>query len=172
MKSISDSILQEPVDFTVTVNRKTILHKLHLQRVDKKFLIYPLCLGTLLLIAKELSKFEEFIPAEGGITFDSVVKGIIGNSRLLSKVVALAIWNKRYSNIKLFRHFQERKIVKLAEYIESNLDSSEILVLSNAVINQMEIEHFLACMGSMRGLEIVKDQVNSTDPIATETSGK
>jgi hypothetical protein len=171
MKSVSDSMLQEPVDFKVTVNHKTIWHKLHLRRSERKFILYPLCLGTLLLVAKELSKFDEFTTSGKAIDFDSVVKAIIGNSKILSRVVALALWNKRFSNNEIVRRIQENHIKKLSEYIEGNLDSSEILVLCNAVINQMEIEHFLACMGSMRGMEVVKDQAKPVDSIK-ETSGE
>ena len=166
MNSISGSILQEPIDFVVTSNRQGFW-----KRKEKRFMIYPLCLGTLLLIAKELIQFEEFKPADKGLDFDSVIKGIIGNSALLSKVISLALWNKRFSNNKIIRYFQYKHLKNLAEYIEGNLDSGEILVLSNAVIKQMEIEHFLACMGSIRGMEIVKDQEEPRDS-KKETCGE
>jgi hypothetical protein len=170
LKSISKAILQEPVDFTVEINRHTLLHKLHIKKTEKVFVIYPLCLGTLLLIAKNLMEFKELdiSDKDKGVTFDSVVEGIVNNSQLLSRIIALAIWNKKFSDKKLVRYFQELHISRLSSYIESNLASNELLTLTNVVIKQMEIDHFLACMGLAKGMEIVKDTPTPTGPTNNE----
>lgn len=174
MQSVSDSILQEPIDFKIKVNRRTILHKLHILKDERTLKIYPLCLGTLLLIAKNLMTFKDLDIKDGaGVTFDTAVQSIIDNTKVLSRTISIAIWNRKFSTNRIVRWWEEIRINRLANFIESNLDSVELLTLSNVVIKQMEIEHFLASMGSMKGMEIAKDIV-APSPVESkkETSGK
>ena len=172
MNNIPKAIKQEPVDFEVTVSNPTVFHKLGLRRKKRKFLIYPLCLGTLLKIAETIVNISAFDleKEKKGVTFESAINGIIKNAKLISNVIALAIWNRQLSDVKIFRKLQELRINFLAKYIQANLDSNELLVLSNVVIEQMEIEHFLACMDSMKGMMIVEN-INPDHSIESETKG-
>ncbi|GAG71859.1 unnamed protein product [marine sediment metagenome] len=49
-----DSILEKGVDFTIKIQKKNILHEYHLIPSERKFIIYPIKMGTLLKISEIL----------------------------------------------------------------------------------------------------------------------
>lgn len=161
MKDIAETINTEPVDFQVTVANPGILHRLKLRKTIKTFIIYPTCLGTLLQIAKIISSVERLnTKPENNETFlESSIKNIINNAKLISEVIGLSIWNRKYSENSFIRFFQKMRVRSISRYIERNLDSYETFTIMKLVVDQMEIQHFLAIMVTMKGLIVIPEHV-------------
>ena len=171
-KSVSDAILQEGVDFTVSVANRNILHKLKILKPEKKFVIFPICLGSLFKISKQLIDVKMNAQKDGLTDAKFIqmgIESIIENKDRMIKIIAYAIHNKQSEPPKsLFR------------YLNRNLNSKEALSILSVVIKQMDIQDFLAFMMSVGGMNLLaspttgesSEELSSTsDSILEPSSG-
>ena len=146
-----DSILEKGVDFTITIQNKSILNKLHLAPTERKFVIYPIKMGALLKISKILLDLdtEELVGAmksEGKEVniLDLGAKNIIENKDKLVKMIAYGIVNSEKEPSK-----------KLIKFLNDNLTAKEGLKLMTLVIQQMDVSPFLASLVSLKGMNLL-----------------
>jgi len=146
-----DSILEKGVDFTITIQNKTILNKLHLAPIERKFVIYPIKMGALLKISKILLDLdtEELVGAmknEGKEVniLDLGAKNIIENKDKLIKMIAYGITNCEKEPSK-----------RLIKFLNDNLTTKEGLRLMTLVVQQMDVSPFLASLASIKGMNLL-----------------
>ena len=146
-----DSILEKGVDFTITIQNKSILNKLHLAPTERKFVIYPIKMGALLKISKILLDLdtEELVGAmknegEKVNILDLGAKNIIENKDKLIKMIAYGIVNSEKEPPK-----------RLIKFLNDNLTAKEGLKLMTLVIQQMDVSPFLASLVSLKGMNLL-----------------
>lgn len=149
-----DSILEKGVDFTITIQTKGILNKLHLAPTERKFIIYPIKMGALLKISKIMLGLdtEELIgvmksEGEGINILDLGVKNIVENKDKLILMIAYGITNCEKEPSK-----------KLIKFLNDNLTTKEGLKLMNLVVQQMNVSPFLASLVSIKGMNLLASE--------------
>jgi len=153
-KDIEKTILEKGVDFVVSVNKKNIFHKLGILQIERKFVIHPLVIGTLLKISNILininnDKLKGAIEEEKAtkkvsddilnISYESIAE----SSEKIIRIIAHAIHNSESDPPR-----------RLIRFLKKNLKPTETLKLLNLIIKQMDINSFLACLVSMKGMNI------------------
>ncbi|MCK9328056.1 MAG: hypothetical protein M0P69_21350 [Bacteroidales bacterium] len=140
------AILEEGVDFTVTVNRPGILHRMQIRPRTRTFVIRPLVLGTLVRISKTLSSMDvislDGARSEAGI-FSAAIDGMNRNMDGLVDVLAAAIHNRESNPPERLRRF-----------LRENLTPKEATALLGIVLGQMGVSDFLGFMVSVNALAI------------------
>jgi len=147
-----DSILEKGVDFTITVQNKNILNKLHLKPTERKFVIYPIKMGTLLKISEilldldteELEGVMKDNKKEVNI-LDLGAKNIIENKDKLIMMIAYGITNSEKDPPK-----------SLIRFLNENLTTKEGLRLMTLVVQQMDVSPFLASLASVKGMNLLQ----------------
>lgn len=147
-----DSILEKGIDFTITTQNKNILNKLHLIPSERKFVIYPIKMGTLLKISEILLDLntDELVGAMKNEDkeinlLDLGAKNIIENKDKLIKMIAYGIVNSEKEPSK-----------KLIRFLNENLTAKEGLKLMTVVIQQMDVNPFLASLVSIKGMNLLQ----------------
>ncbi|MBA7584903.1 hypothetical protein ES708_26869 [subsurface metagenome] len=155
-----DSILGKGVDFKITVQKKNILHKLNLTPSERKFVIFPIKMGTLLKISKILLDLDadELVGAmksEGKEInlLDLGAKNIIENKDKLIKMIAYGIVNSEKEPSK-----------NLIKFLNENLTAKEGFKLMTVVIQQMDVNPFLASLVSIKGMNLLRTKKEATIP--------
>jgi hypothetical protein len=158
--------LQEGIDFTISVINKTFWHKIKLKKPFRKFVMYPICLGTLLKISELIMQMDAVTAEnhEKDNFMDFAVGKIKNNAEKFAEIIALAIINKPFSDNRIIRYIEKIGFRRLVKFINSNVNDKEALDLINLVVKQMDIQHFLACMVSIKGMDL---QIEA----AAQTSG-
>ena len=149
-----NSILEKGVDFTITIQNKNIFHRLNLIPSKRKFIIYPIKMGTLLKISKILLDLntDELVGAmknEGKEVniLDLGAKNIIENKNELIKMIAYGIVNSEKEPSK-----------RLIRFLNENLTTKEGLKLMTLVIQQMDVSPFLASLVSLKGMNLLANK--------------
>lgn len=153
-----DSILEKGVDFTITIQNKSILNKLNLTPSKRKFVIYPIKMGTLLKISKILLDLDTdeligVIKNEGKrINFlDLGAKNIIKNKDKLVQMIAYGIVNSEKEPSK-----------SLIRFLNENLTAKEGLKLMTLIVQQMDVNPFLASLVSIKGMNLLQTKKKET----------
>jgi len=153
-----DSILEEGVDFTITIQNKNIFHKLSLIPSERKFVIYPIKMGTLLKISKILLDLDtdELVGAmknEGKEInlLDLGAKNIIENKDKMIKMIAYGIVNSEKEPSK-----------RLIKFLNENLTAKEGLKLMTVIVQQMDVNPFLASLVSIKGMNLLQTKKKVT----------
>ena len=146
---IVDTILQEGVDFYVTVQKPNLLHKLKLLPLKRRFVIKPIYLGTLLRIAKTLGALktnpQKISKNSTNIDFMGLgIDSIIQHKDKMVETIALAIVNQSKPPSK-----------RLVRFLDNNLTSKEALQILSIIVKQMDIQSFLALTVSVGGLNLL-----------------
>ena len=155
-----DSILEKGVDFTITIQKKNILHKLNLAPTERKFVIYPIKMGALLKISKILLDLdtEELVGAvknEGKEVniLDLGAKNIVENKDKLILMIAYGITNCEKEPSK-----------SLIRFLNENLTAKEGLRLMTLVVQQMDVSPFLASLVSIKGMNLLQTKKKAITP--------
>lgn len=155
-----DSILEKGVDFTITVQNKNILNKLNLTPSERKFVIYPIKMGTLLKISKILLDLDtdELVGAmkdeDKEINlFDLGVKNIVENKDKMIKMIAYGIVNSEKEPSK-----------NLIKFLNENLTAKEGLKLMTVIVRQMDVNPFLASLVSIKGMNLLQTKKKEITP--------
>lgn len=135
------TILQDGVDFEVTNHRKK----------PRKFIIYPINLGTLFNISKIILTMKDIESLDGDDLFVIGVKNIADNKDKMLEITALAIMNRR-----IVTPLGRLKKWRLKRYLDNNLSAGELLKLVSLVIAQMDVQDFLASFVSVKRLNLVE----------------
>lgn len=151
-QDIVDTILEEGVDFAISVSYPNLLHKLKILPMTKKFIIYPFRLGKLMRVAKILAEID---PEQLEMMRDKEEKSslqkwlhiIVDNKDRLVEVIALALSGRR-----------TKPSNSLIKFLNNNLTSKELFKILILVIRQMDITSFLASMVSVAGLDLIETQ--------------
>lgn len=153
-----DSILEKGVDFTITIQNKNILNKLNLIPPERKFVIYPIKMGTLLKISKILLDLntDELVGAmksEGKEIniLDLGAKNIVENKDKLIKMIAYGIVNSEKEPSK-----------RLIRFLNENLTAKEGLKLMTLIVQQMDVNPFLASLVSIKGMNLLQTKKKET----------
>ena len=134
-----DAIIEEGVNFSVSVAHMTIWHKLRLLPKKKEFVLYPATMGTLLKISKEMNKVDLPDVKESKLTVLEYAlvcmdKGIDG----MVKSIGYSIVNSKKNPSK-----------RLLSYLLNNLTPSELAKIWAMVVKQADISSFFGCITSM-----------------------
>lgn len=145
-KSI-DTILQEGIDFYVTVNNPNILHKIGLLKKKHYFVLKPLVLGTLLRISKIMVdiKFKEQIDKENWQ--EQGIAAMAEHINALVEIIALAIRNDESK--------ASRKVIKI---LKKNATVTEMLAITSYVLGQMNVSDFMKSIISVKGMSLIKPE--------------
>lgn len=153
-----NSILEKGVDFTITIQNKNIFHRLNLIPSERKFVIYPIKMGTLLKISKILldlntNELIEVMKKNDKETnfMDLGAKNIIENKDKLVKMIAYGIVNSEKEPSK-----------RLIRFLNENLTTKEGLKLMTLVIQQMDVSPFLASLVSIKGMNLLQIKKEET----------
>ena len=145
-----DSILEKGVDFTIKIQKKNILHEYHLIPSERKFVIYPIKMGTLLKISEILLDLntDELVGAMKDENkeinlLDLGAKNIIENKDKLIKMIAYGIVNS-----------EREPPQSLIRFLNENLTAKEGLKLMTLIDQQMDVNPFLASLVSIKGMKI------------------
>ena len=155
-----DSILEKGVDFTITIQNKNILHKLNLIPAERKFIIFPIRMGTLLKISKILLDLDtdELVGAMKDENkeinlLDLGAKNIIENKDKMIKMIAYGIVNSEKEPPK-----------SLIRFLNENLTAKEGLKLMTLIVQQMDVNPFLASLVSIKGMNLLRTKKEATTP--------
>ncbi|MBA7566352.1 hypothetical protein ES695_06370 [Candidatus Atribacteria bacterium 1244-E10-H5-B2] len=153
-----DSILEKGVDFTITIQNKNILHKLNLIPAERKFIIFPIRMGTLLKISKILLDLDtdELVGAMKDENkeinlLDLGAKNIIENKDKMIKMIAYGIVNSEKEPPK-----------SLIRFLNENLTAKEGLKLMTLIVQQMDVNPFLASLVSIKGMNLLQNKKKAT----------
>ena len=146
-----DSILEKGVDFKITVSKTNIFHKLNLIPTQRKFVIYPIRMGSLLKISQILLDLdtEELLgvmknESKDVNILDLGAKNIVENKDKLIKMIAYGIVNSEKEPPK-----------SLIKFLNENLTAKEGLKVLTLVIQQMDVSPFLASLASLKGMNLL-----------------
>ena len=159
-----DSILEKGVDFEITTTNISIFHKLHLKPIKRKFVIYPIKMGTLLKISEilldldteELTDVMKNGDKEINL-LDLGAKNIIENKDKLIMMIAYGITNSEKEPSK-----------NLIKFLNENLTAREGLKLMTLVVQQMDVSPFLASLVSIKGMNLLETKKNQTPGESSE----
>jgi len=153
-----DSILEKGVDFTITIQNKNILHKLNLIPAERKFVIFPIKMGTLLKISKILLDLDtdELVGVMKNEDkeinlLDLGAKNIIENKDKMIKMIAYGIVNSEKEPSK-----------NLIKFLNENLTAKEGLKLMTLIVQQMDVNPFLASLVSIKGMNLLQTKKKAT----------
>jgi len=153
-----DSILEKGVDFTIKIQNKNILHGYNLIPSERKFIIYPIKMGTLLKISKILLDLntDELVGAMKDENkeinlLDLGAKNIIENKDKLIKMIAYGIVNSEKEPSK-----------SLIRFLNENLTAKEGLKLMTLIVQQMDVNPFLASLVSIKGMNLLQTKKKAT----------
>lgn len=153
-----NSILEKGIDFTIKIQNKNIFHKLQLTPSERKFVIYPIKMGTLLKISEILLDLntDELVGAmknEGKEInlLDLGAKNIIENKDKLIKMIAYGIVNSEKEPSK-----------RLISFLNENLTTKEGLKLMTLIVQQMDVNPFLASLVSIKGMNLLQTKKKAT----------
>jgi hypothetical protein len=153
-----DSILEKGVDFKITVHNKNILHKLNLIPAERKFVIFPIKMGTLLKISKILLDLDtdELVGVMKNEDkeinlLDLGAKNIIENKDKMIKMIAYGIVNSEKEPSK-----------NLIRFLNENLTAKEGLKLMTVIVQQMDVNPFLASLVSIKGMNLLQTKKKET----------
>ena len=158
-KRVSRAILEQGVDFTVTIERpklvERLLAKLGLYSLKRVFVIKPLCLGTSFKISTLLEEIDvrSHIDSYGDI---------LKHAEKLVEIVALAIVNS-----------DEEPSNRVRRFLRRNLTAVELLKIVNLVVDQLNIMDFLSATVSIKGMslfETAKDETTTKEQTTGESS--
>ena len=158
-----DSILEKGVDFTITVQNKSIFNKLRLAPIKRTFVIYPINMGTMFKISEILLDLdtEELLgvmknngndKGKDVNILDLGAKNIIENKDKLIKMIAYGIVNSEKEPSK-----------SLIRFLNENLTAKEGLKIMNLVIRQMDVSPFLVSLMSIKGMNLLQ-KIKETIP--------
>jgi len=153
-----DSILEKGVDFTIKIQKKNILHEYHLIPSERKFVIYPIKMGTLLKISEILLDLntDELVGAMKDENkeinlLDLGAKNIIENKDKLIKMIAYGIVNS-----------EREPPQSLIRFLNENLTAKEGLKLMTLIVQQMDVNPFLASLVSIKGMNLLQTKKKVT----------
>lgn len=163
-QEVVDTILQEGVDFTVTISNPNWLHRIKILPIEKVFKIYPIKLGTLLKIAKILieinpDQLESLSDGEDGSFLEKGFSIIVNNKDNMIKVIAYGIVNRKREPSK-----------RLINFLDYNLTPKELLKILILVIRQMDVTDFLASMVFVVGKMNLLRKTETKKEISGESS--
>lgn len=149
-KDVIDAILEKGVDFNVVITHPTVIERIGIRLgiVTKKrtFYIHPLCLGTLLKVAKLVLDIDGSVLETAGDDLHNVgIESIVNHKDAMVMIVALAIINED-------RNPPDR----LIRFLNRNLTVRDLMRLLILVIRQMEVKDFLACMVSAKNMNLLE----------------
>jgi hypothetical protein len=141
------TVLQEGIDFFVTVNKPNYLHKIKVLKSQYHFNIRPLVLGTLIRVSDIMVEMN--LPET--VSKDNWMTTGIGlmqkqTDRLLD-IVALAIHNDKGP--------PNRRIKRI---LKNNATPEELLALITYVITQMDVSGFMKSIISVKGMSLIKEE--------------
>jgi len=144
------TILDNGVEFDVTVNNPGIFHRIGLLPKIRTYNIRPIRLGALLNISKQLSEMESTEISDNIDLFQAGIAEIVKHKDKILTVVSLAILNSRET------WFTKIRLIFLRRYLNENLTAKELLQLLILVTNQMDVKDFLASTVLIKKLNLIE----------------
>lgn len=139
------TILEEGVDFEITVKYKGLLHLLRILPTARKFVVYPITLGVLFQISHILQNLDQVEGlSDNTDLFGAGLKSVTDSKDRMIEVVALGILNKKVPKGPTALLYRWKKW-RLIKFLDANLTSRDLLRLTGLIISQMDVTDFLAC---------------------------
>ena len=165
------TILDNGVEFDVTVNNPGIFHRIGLLPKIRTYNIRPIRLGALLNISKQLSEMESTEISDNIDLFQAGIAEIVKHKDKILTVVSLAILNSRET------WFTKIRLIFLRRYLNENLTAKELLQLLILVTNQMDVKDFLASTVLIKKLNLIEtgkteEKMNADIQITGKSSGE
>lgn len=149
LKKTADTLLDQSVTFTVSIEPKSKIHRL-LQKVrikatERVFYIHPLTFGTMIKISRLLLDIDVTIFRQVNM-LDGVYKVLNKDGDKIATIVAMAFVNRKKD--------PENTLI---EFIKDNFTSKELLQALMIVLNQMDVTSFMSSIVSIRGLNLLQE---------------
>ena len=165
------TILDNGIEFDVTVNNPGIFHRIGLLPKIRTYNIRPIRLGALLNISKQLSEMESTEISDNIDLFQAGIAEIVKHKDKILTVVSLAILNSRET------WFTKIRLIFLRRYLNENLTAKELLQLLILVTNQMDVKDFLASTVLIKKLNLIEtgkteEKMNADIQITGKSSGE
>jgi len=144
------TILQDGVDFDITVTNPGLLHRLKILPTARTFKVYPINLGTLFNITKIINSMDEIDQADDDDLFDVGIRNINANKDQMLEILSLGILNRKMTPWAKARKWM------LVRFMDYNTTPAELLQLINLMIAQMDVTDFLASSVSIRKLNLLE----------------
>lgn len=146
----AQTILEEPIEIVVRVNKKTLLHRTGLLPSKRVFKIYPTVAGTMIRISELLNEMDiekkEIEQFHGdGIQFEDQIRIIENNLEQIIQVVILAVMNDDKNPDK-----------KLVKFLRKNASAKELLEVIVYVFRQLDIRNFTTSIVLGRGMNLLR----------------
>jgi len=156
------TLLEKGVDYRVPVGKTNLLHRLHIFPSTKRFMVYPIHLGALYDISEIILLMEGINAGDDENLFATGIKTIVSDKDRIVEIIAIAILNREIAGA--WARFRKWNLIR---YLNANLNSNDIVQLTQLVIAQMGVTDFLACFISIKKLgqiEMAKGRANSSTP--------
>jgi hypothetical protein len=142
----TSAILQEPIQFRITVNEPNLLHKLRILPKQKKVVLKPIVLGTLLRISKVVNdiRFNEEEKLDGVNIIAKTLEYALSDTDCLVEIIALAIINSEKKPSESFRKF-----------IRENLSAKQMLDVLTMVVSQLNVTDFMNSIILVKGMSLI-----------------
>ncbi len=148
---VINALLQKGIDFDITVDHPSILHRLKILPKIRTLTIYPIKLGSLFNISKIILTMGNIEDLDNEDLFETGLKNIIANKDKMLEIVTLAILNRKISNPYLIM----RKWL-LKRFLDRNISSNELVQLVQIALLQMGVTDFLASFVSIKRMNLVE----------------
>jgi len=143
------AILQDGVDFKITVANPGFLHKWGILPTEKPITIYPITLGTLVRISRLLldmdpEAIKDLDSKENNINLmDVCIKTLAGNQETMVRIIAYGITNTEQEPSK-----------GLLRYLRKNLIPAEMFEILKLIVQQMDIQAYLKSLVLTKGFSL------------------
>lgn len=157
LKKASDAIIENGIDFTITVAKPNILHRLKILPREKTFNVKPLHYGTLIRMSKIIIQIDKLERVE-----NHIVEGIDYISRyadMMIDIIAIALTDTKIMPSPLLKIF-----------IRNNLTAIEVFELLNIVATQMRIVEFLQSIILIKGMNQMENLMQNKMEKAPQTN--
>lgn len=153
LKNEVDTILQKGIPFSVSYYKKNfgLIQKIGLKR-ERKFIIYPIYMGTMLRISSLLVDVElqDITEETDDIEILQIgIKAISENADKAARIVALAVTNS-----------EKEPDERLIKFFKHNLTSAEFVKILTKALQQMDIKSFLSFMVSIKKVSLMETVKN------------
>jgi len=164
LSNAADALLEESRTFEITVAHQNLLHKMHILKTKRTFVLKPLYYGTLIRMSKILMEIEKIQSKEGSDLLAEGIDHIAKHADKMVDAIAIAVVNRERKPSWILKRF-----------IKNNLTTTEIFELLNIVAHQMRIMEYLRSIVLIKGLsqmEKLTTTKTANAPQDTETPGK
>lgn len=161
LKETANAILDEPINISITTEKRSWFRPWKKTTVKKDFQLKPLCIGSLVRISKITLEIDPDLVSKGMSMLDMAYVSANAHGRNLARIVAIALTNSRQDPPE-----------SLVDLIESNVTSQQLLQIYMEIIKQMDVTPFMTSIVSIRGINLLERKTNPVEQRSQIASGE